>query len=121
MDKITISLDNLSVYARHGVFPQENTVGNTFEVSVAVDIPADFDLEADIPENTISYADIYEIVKMEMNVTSKLIETVAWRIAKRLRELYPQILSGVVRISKCPPPIPGIIGNASVKYFFEKN
>lgn len=121
MDIITISLEEVEIHGRHGVMPQENRVGNTFRVSVSVDIPVDFDPSADNPDSTISYADIYDIVKEEMAVTSKLLETVAWRIADRLRRRWPVIIKGFVAIAKCPPPISGIIGNASVKYFFEKN
>ncbi len=118
MEKFSISLDNLQIHARHGIIDQENKVGNSFEVNVSIDIPIDFDPETDDPDNTISYADIYDIVRSEMGIPSKLLETVAWRISRRLKFRFPQIISGIVGISKCPPPIPGIVGNASVKIIF---
>lgn len=104
--KTTIEINSLKLHAHHGVFRQENTVGNAFEVtlSIDIDIPAEVYIE-DSLNGTINYAHIIDIVKREMAIPSSLLENVAYRIKKALMEAYPQIMSGAIRIAKLLPPI----------------
>ncbi len=140
MNRITVSLVNLTFFAHHGVIPQENTVGNEFTVDLNVYLDPQR-LEEDSMrscneenlvrteenqvvtgenlEHTVSYADLYEIVKSEMNKPCQLLETVAIRIAGRIRTTYPDLLGGDIRIMKTTPPIPGITGSAAVKYSWD--
>ena len=52
---------------------------------------------------------MYEIVKAEMAITSKLIEHVAQRIKARLTERYSNKSKSVVAVTKLNPPINGIV------------
>lgn len=121
MNTITISLKDLKFYAFHGVMAQEAMVGNEFVVDVNIRIEAGR-LEAMVKEGeedlnrTISYADIFDIIKKEMDVRSQLLETVAIRIADILQKTFPQIIEGKIRITKVTPPISGINGSAAVTY-----
>lgn len=114
-DMMTVRLENCRFFAFHGVMPRERRCGNEFEVSVAVDysvtLPAD-----DLLEGTVSYADIYEIVKEEMAVPRQLLETVARAISARIEAQYPVSNEIRVTIRKLTPPIPGITGSASVTF-----
>lgn len=103
-DRMTITVDALRFYARHGVGAQERAVGNDFEVSVEIEIPPVY---TDELTDTVSYADIVDIVKTEMAQPSKLIEHVAARIRDALLRRFPTIRSGRVRVAKLTPPIPG--------------
>ena len=116
--KFEISLENIKFYAFHGVDPQEGKVGNEFEVFIKVTLPVGCDFEEENLESTISYADLYEIVKKEMAIPSKLLESVAYRIKKTITGSYPQIEGGEISIRKVTPPISGIIGSACVKLIF---
>lgn len=119
MNKFQISLSDLHFYSRHGVFAQEHTVGNEFTVDCSVMISADkFIADDDNLDLTISYADIFEVIKAEMDSPKRLLETVAVRIANSLKQKFPEIESGHIEIVKLAPPIPGIVGKSSVKYFF---
>ena len=113
-----ITLADLRFHAHHGVMPQETMVGNEFCVSVSVRIPYSADILDDSLDATISYADIYEIVKEEMRKPKKLLETVAAIIRERLSSRWPQIKRGEITICKSTPPIGGITGNAKVRLFF---
>ena len=103
--------------AFHGVLPVEGVVGNEFSVAVtlsyhlATEAPVDDDIEG-----TVSYADVFEIVKEEMKTSSRLLEHVAWRIARSLVSLFPSIRSLRVRVEKVAPPIAGMEGPAAVSY-----
>lgn len=113
-----IALRDLRFHARHGVWKQETAVGNEFAVTLSVRIPYSDAIAADRLEATISYADIFVIVKEEMQKPRKLLEAVAASIRERILNRWPEILSGVISISKSTPPIASIVGTAEVKLFF---
>ena len=91
---MNIILDGMKFYSFHGVMPQENTVGAEYKVSL--DIETDFSTaaETDSLEGTINYAEIYEAVKHEMSIPSKLLEHLAYRISKQDFKTAFQRLSG---------------------------
>ena len=102
---MNIILDGMKFYSFHGVLPQENTVGAEYKVSL--DIETDFSTaaETDSLEGTINYAEIYEAVKHEMSIPSKLLEHLAYRISKRLVADFPTIKSIGISIFKENPPM----------------
>lgn len=112
-----ISIEGAKFYGFHGVDCQETRVGNNFLVDVSVSIPVSHQIDDDITK-TVSYADIFEIVKTEMAIPSKLLETVAKRIGEKISVLIPDMKSGYVKITKLSPPIEGCSGAASVKLIF---
>ena len=75
----SIVIDGLRIMARHGVWPQETTVGNMFEVSVKLDFDAAGAMMADNFGLTVSYAEVIELIKQEMSVPSKLLENAVRR------------------------------------------
>lgn len=116
---MNIILDGMKFYSFHGVMPQENTVGAEYKISL--DIETDFSIaaETDSLEGTINYAEIYEAVKHEMSIPSKLLEHLAYRISKRLFNDFPAIKSIGISIFKENPPM-GAESKAvgiKVKYF----
>ena len=113
-----INLNNLVFYAHHGVMEEERRLGNEFHVDLSVLLPSGKDLELDKIENTISYVDLYSIVKEEMNLPRNLLEKVALNISERIKSQYPQIQGGKIRIEKVRPPIEGMIGTASITLTF---
>jgi dihydroneopterin aldolase len=109
-----IELEQVRFHALHGVMPQERIVGNAFEVNLRVKTNFEAALSDDCLDNTISYADLYEVVKAEMMQPSALIEHVAGRILRALTERWPAVEAVWLKVSKLNPPIPGEIGRASV-------
>ncbi len=114
METLTISLDDVLLYGRHGVMTQEREVGNEFRVSVAVTMPAPAGCATDKLEGTLSYADIYDVVSEQFSRPSALIEHVAHRISRALFDRWPLIDRVVVKVTKVTPPITGFAGSASV-------
>ena len=113
-----ISLSNLIFYAFHGVYEEERKIGNEFRISLSVFLPYNEEIEEDQLYDTVSYADLYEIVRQEMESPKNLLETVASKIVTRIRSEYPKIKRGEVTIEKVRPPIPGMLGSASVTLYF---
>lgn len=119
MNNFEISLSGLRFHSFHGVFEQERKIGNDFYVTVKILVPYDEETWKDDVEMTVSYADIYEIIKSEMNIPRKLLETVALSIKKRIISRWDNIEGGRITISKSHPPIEGIdAGNASISISF---
>lgn len=116
---VTIEVDRVRLYAFHGVSTQEQTVGNEFEVSVAVCYPPSvIATVSDGLDDTISYAEIVDIIKKEMKIPSQLLEHVAGRIAGALLTRWPAIASGYVKVTKIAPPISAQLASASVTIDF---
>lgn len=109
-----VALEGLEFHAFHGVYPHERESGNWFEVDIAVE--TDFSMAAsnDELQGTINYETLFKIVKEEMDEPSKLLETVAEKIARDVIENLPAALSVELRISKLNPPIGGKCKKATI-------
>lgn len=83
MDKIHIK--NLEVFARHGVFPEENALGQKFVVSAVLYTSTREAGRADDLAKSIHYGEVSRFITefMEQN-TFQLLETVAERLAEEL-------------------------------------
>ena len=83
MDKIKIN--NLEIFCNHGVFPEENVLGQKFLVSVVLYTDTRPAGLSDDLTKSIHYGDICHFIEKFMkNHTFKLIETVAERLATAL-------------------------------------
>lgn len=100
-----IHLDNMRFRARHGVMPQEQDTGGTFMVSLRIAYPFAASLSTDDVCDTLNYAEVYELVKKEMQQPSHLIEHVAGRILTSLFENFPAITSADIKLKKINPPM----------------
>lgn len=101
----TIHIDGLRIYARHGVNPQERTVGNIFEVTLALKIDAEAAMKYDSLGDTVNYAEIVDLVKRVMATPSALLENAAYRIVEAIRESYPAVKHGSISLYKLQPPV----------------
>ena len=104
----------MKFYAYHGVLEQERRVGNTFVVDLTLTAPLEKAVQSDQLEDTINYAEVYELTKQEMNIPSQLLEHVAGRICRALRHHFPQIEQIEIRVSKLNPPFGVDVHSASV-------
>lgn len=115
MNSSYIFLKDLRFYAYHGVAPQETAIGNEFTVNLRLKADLFRAAGTDEVEDTVSYADVYEAVKAEMEIPSKLLEHVCGRIVKRLFEDFPAIEEIEITLSKRNPPMGADIGGAGVE------
>lgn len=92
-------------HAFHGVMPQEGIVGADFRVDLRVGYPLELAMQSDEVADTLNYAALYEFVRREMAVPSRLLEHVAGRIAKAIEEAFPQVSSIDLELTKLNPPM----------------
>ena len=100
-----IELEGMEFKAYHGVLEQEKVRGNEFVVDFRGELDLSAAAESDNLNDTLNYADIYEIVAYEMSIPSELLENVAGRIVKAIEERFPQLVSFSVKVSKKRPII----------------
>lgn len=100
-----IFIQRARFFARHGVLEQEQHTGAHFYVSLEAETDFTQALHSDELQDTVSYADLYDIVRKEMEIPSKLIEHVGGRILKNIFHSYPEIQSVSLEIIKENPPM----------------
>lgn len=116
-----VALEGLEFHAFHGVYPHERESGNWFEVDVSVE--TDFSMAAANDEltGTVNYETLFKIVKDEMDQPSKLLETVAEKIARDVLQKFPEAQSVELKISKLNPPIGGKCKKATISLSRRRN
>ena len=110
----TISLNDVRLYAFHGVMEQERRVGGEYSVSLRVHYNINRAMESDEVADTLNYADLLEVVKKEMAVPSNLLEHVAGRIGQAVFCAYPQVEAVELTLTKLNPPMGADCAGASV-------
>lgn len=111
----TIFVNDIQLHAYHGVMPQEQLTGNDYLVSVSAQYPIDKAIITDDVQHTLNYAMVYDIVKEEMGISSKLVEHVAGRIAQHLMKQFADISTVRVRVTKLNPPMGAQCAGAGVE------
>lgn len=110
-----IYLEDVKIYAYHGVLPEENIIGTYYILNVEIHTDLWNAAESDDLNDTISYAEINDIIHNEMKVNSKLLEHVAGRIIAKIHESFEQISYIKLKITKTSPPMKGEMKGASIE------
>ena len=114
----TICLNNIKVFAHHGIYEVEQKVGQWYLVNIELDTDFTAAAQDDDLEGTVDYSVINQIVLDQMAISSKLIEHVAARIAEKILDTFPEIEEGSVGISKLNPPVKGTMESVEVVFDF---
>jgi dihydroneopterin aldolase len=110
-----VSLEGMEFYARHGYYEEERVIGNKYSVDVTLDVDFSEAASDDKLEGTVNYEKVYEIVQSVMMIDANLLEHLAGKMIKALKQNFPQINRVQVRISKYNPPIKGLCHKATVE------
>jgi dihydroneopterin aldolase len=102
-----ITLSGMEFFAYHGCFAEEQIIGNKFIVDLEFFADTENAENTDDLSATVNYQIVYELVKAEMDIKSKLIEHVARRILDALYRQFPEIGDAKVTVSKLNPPLKG--------------
>lgn len=110
---LTVSLEDMKFYAGHGVYEEEDVIGNTFllNVFVTIDAPEKIDHLA----QTIDYERLYDIVCSVMKTQAELLETIASVLVADIKKTFPQARIIEIKINKLYPPMGGEIGQSGIK------
>ncbi len=111
---ITIHLHKLLFHAYHGLYIEEQILGNDFEVSADIEVALKGKV-TDI-EQTINYATLYGIIKERMQLSTPLLETVAHELTEVIHSVDERIKSVSISIKKLSPPLVNFQGIVGVSY-----
>jgi len=112
----TMKLERIQLYGRHGVFPEENRLGQRYYVSLEMKLDLRQAGETDDLRHTVDYAAVYKLVKSIVEEeTFKLIEALAEALASRILDAYATIHEVTVRVVKPHPPFDIVFDGVSVE------
>lgn len=114
MDKMTLS--RMEFFGYHGVFAEENKLGQRYYVDIELFLPLREAGESDELEKTVNYAEVFETVKSIVEGKPfKLIEALAERVASVVLQSYTIINEITVRVVKPHPPFAVIFEGVTVE------
>ena len=111
----SIKLKNIKVFAYHGCLDEEGRIGSDYRIDLRVQGDLSRSAKTDSLKDTIDYVHLNKIVKQEMAIRSKLLETVAERILNRVLDELLLVQKVTVDVSKINPPIGGNVEMVTVR------
>ena len=100
----TISIEGMEFFAYHGCFKEEQIIGTKFRIDLFLETDTRKAELSDELHDTVNYQSVYELVKDEMKLKSKLLEHVGRRILNRIKKEFPEVEQGRIKIRKLNPP-----------------
>lgn len=101
-----LNIEGLVVFAHHGVFPEENKLGQRFEISARLDLVTSHAGMQDDLSRSVDYGAVcHSIQDFFQAHPVKLIETAAEQLARHLLLCFPALHTVVLRIAKPWAPI----------------
>jgi len=110
---VSIELQDVHIYAYHGLQDGEQKTGSEYVVNLAVTYPEN-DHSFDNLQNTIDYVELFEIVKQRMNVATPLLEKLADGIIRKIKHQYSFICEIQLSVYKLQAPIENFRGRVGV-------
>ncbi|MCY7817997.1 dihydroneopterin aldolase [Bacillus haynesii] len=106
MDKVHV--EGMEFYGYHGVFKEENKLGQRFRVDLTAFLDLSEAGKTDNIDATINYAELYKLCKEVVEGEPvNLVETLAETIAAKVLEKFEAVQECTVKVVKPDPPIPG--------------
>lgn len=106
----------MQFYGYHGVFPEENKLGQRFFVDVTLRMDLRKAGKNDDLSSTVNYADVYRICQQVVEGrTYKLVESVAENIAEEILLAFSLVEECTVKVTKPDPPIPGYYQSVAIE------
>ena len=90
-------------------------IGGEYLVNAIVEIDTSRAEQNDLLESTVDYVSIYNVLKKEMSIPSKLLEVVLERIIEGIKKIDNNIDSVDVSIKKLSPPIGGNVDSVELR------
>lgn len=109
-----ILLEGIKLYAYHGCMEEESKIGGNYIVDVIMEIDFSGAAQKDDLTKTIDYVIVYNIVKEQMAIRSKLIEHVGQRIINELKKEFNTLKSIELKVKKLNPPMNGNVESVSI-------
>jgi dihydroneopterin aldolase len=111
----TIRISGIRGYGYTGFFAEEQSLGQWFEVDLAIDLDLSLTGDDDELAHTLNYADVVTKVKTMLETSRfRTIERLATVIADAVLA-FPPVRGVWIRLTKVAAPIPGFDGRIAVE------
>lgn len=119
MTVYTITLRNCAFFARHGVYNEEEVLGQRFFVDAVLTVDGGASLEDDDLDGTVDYGKAFKAIeRVVLGKRKYLIESLALEVAKALCKKFKMISSAEITIRKPNAPVQGVLDNIEVKVVY---
>lgn len=109
-----IALEELEFFSYHGYYPEENKIGNRYNIDIYVYADVSNAAKTDRLSGTVNYEKIFRIAKKNTEESVKLLEHLAYKIIGDLFISFPEVQKVKVNVCKFNPPIGGVCKWAKV-------
>lgn len=109
-----ILLEGLEFYAYHGVYGEEQKMGNRFQVDIRIQVEAGEASLNDDLDKTLDYVQVYALTQKLMQERFRLLETLGQQIADAIRAASARVRAVEVTVSKFNPPLSGLCRRVAV-------
>ena len=117
-----IRIDSLEVFARHGVFPEENSLGQKFLVNAVLYRDVRNAAARDDIHSSVHYGEVCEFITRYMKEnTFKLLETVAYKMSREILLKFPKLKAVDLEVVKPWAPIGLPVDSVSVSVCQSRN
>ena len=105
----------MEFYAYHGHFEEEQKIGTWFSLDLTMEVDTSKAELTDELEDTVDYSAVYQVVKEQMMIPSKLLEHVGRRILNAVKDRFPDVTDAQLKIRKMNPPLGGKMDSVSLE------
>ncbi len=109
-----ITLEKMEFHAYHGCLEHEKKIGNTFEVTLSMQLDTTKAEKSDNLNDTLNYKEVYDTVAKVMKKDVDLIEHLAHNIITEVMTQFPTIEESTLVLSKRNPPVGGKVEKVSI-------
>lgn len=112
----SIYLNGMAFYGYHGVYSEENKLGQRYTVDLILKTSLQRAALNDDLNETIDYGQVYKTTKQIVEgAPKKLVEAVAETIASTVLNQFSTVEEITVKVTKPDPPIPGHYDSVAVE------
>jgi len=109
----SIELKDIRLHGRHGLYAGESKTGNIYQIDLCVRYE-EGNKNFDTLNDTISYVQLYDILRQRMQSPTALLEKLCNEIIQQVKLQYPFIAEAMISIYKLQAPIQNFEGKVGV-------
>jgi dihydroneopterin aldolase len=118
----TILIEALDIYAYHGVFSEEERLGQRFLIDLALDVDLTASADSDALADTVDYGAVVATVSEAFTARRhQLLEAAARHVALAVLDGFAPVRRVAVTLRKPAPPIPATLGAVGVRLEFRRD
>lgn len=116
MNKTTIEIKDLALYAYHGVLEEEAKLGQRFKIDLNLRLIDGLSFDADSTDSTVNYAEVVDLVReCFVGARYNLIERAGEVVAETILERFEKLAEVSVTVKKPSAPVDCICDYVAVE------